>query len=566
MLNQFKLVFSFLLLAFISVNTFSQNNAEGLIYISGVVTHSNIPLENVSVQIQNSRKGVKTDEYGEYEITAKKGDVLVFSHLGYTSLTVTVDSKKNINIEMIPESYVLEEVLIKKAKKKAKTLEVHRKPFQTSMGIINPRTAPYRVSHISGEVINRSISIMSALQSRIPGFSIKRNNLGEESGYLRRMPVIWDIDGVVLFNEPFISMSDVKEVHVLNSAQATLRYGNRCRGTGGQGSIAACGGVIVVTLKKGVERKKTAKEEKNINQVLSNIKGNSDYVTSAENNYFETIENINNTNKAFEYCKKVLGKNKKIYNIDLRLMNNFYDNYNNKNLYLNLVDIYTNKYSKNQVAKESLAANLESRKLAKEYLKVYKKLYLEGDRTTKKIRNVANAFIDNKEYQKAWKLYASYVKKNKDFLKKPIDKVIFSDMEWLYLIQEKNIVPNIKFVPKHKNEEDFAKDLRLVVEWNNPDIDFQLNFKNSQNKNIQFKYEAKREEIKNQSFLIEEFFLQDLKKDKWNMGFTYFGNKNTSPTNFKVTYYYNWGKPNQTKEVKIFTLQGKYANRNFESL
>ncbi|WP_297707534.1 carboxypeptidase-like regulatory domain-containing protein, partial [uncultured Eudoraea sp.] len=47
-----------------------------------VVTNNGLPLPTVDIIIKGTIQGTITDIEGNYEINAKRGDVLVFSHIG----------------------------------------------------------------------------------------------------------------------------------------------------------------------------------------------------------------------------------------------------------------------------------------------------------------------------------------------------------------------------------------------------------------------------------------------------------------------------------------------------
>ncbi|WP_392447518.1 carboxypeptidase-like regulatory domain-containing protein [Capnocytophaga canis] len=54
--------------------------------VKGTVTdESKVPLPGVSVLIKNTTRGVATDFDGKYEIKANRGEVLVFSYLGFVT-------------------------------------------------------------------------------------------------------------------------------------------------------------------------------------------------------------------------------------------------------------------------------------------------------------------------------------------------------------------------------------------------------------------------------------------------------------------------------------------------
>ena len=60
-----------------------------------------------------------------------------------------------------------------------------------------------------------------------------------------------------------------------------------------------------------------------------------------------------------------------------------------------------------------------------------------------------------------------------------------------------------------------------------------------------------------QGYGLEEFFMTAADKGEWLFNLTYFGTRtgdNNIPTYIKITTYRNFGKPNQTKEVKVIGL------------
>lgn len=555
----------FVLSLFIFNETSCQNKKSINLTISGKVTHSKVPLEDVTVIVNNTSRGTKTNDFGEYKIKVNKGDVLQFSHIGYSTVSITVEKEKKVNIELIPENFLLEEVALKKVKKKVEETEERFRPFKTAMGVIDPRTLGIRVDYVKGSEIETRMSISTALQSRIPSYQIIENRFGEPPVVLiRGLPVIWDVDGFVTDMEPPLIMENVESVRVLGSVVATNKYGFRCRKIKGpRRRPGGCGGVIVVTMKKDFAKKQTQKEKERIKTVLAGVKGKNSsnkYI----NNYSETIVNINNTEEAFEYCKKIINKKNDSYLNDLKLIYTFNKEYKEKLYFNKLVDEYSVKHSKDVNALRALAYELEVQKDAPKYLDVYKTIFKTDGSNPKSYRDLANAFIDNSQYDLAWRLYASHARKSKNFLSNRIDKLMFNEMEWLHF--NNNSTNLLKFVPGHETKEDFAKDVRIVVEWDNPNVDFNLYFDNDINKPIEFNYIGTKGKQKNKPVLIEEFFIADLKNSKWNVNLSYFGKEMKRHTNMKFTLYYNWGKKEQFKEVKTFNVEGEFAKKYITEL
>jgi len=83
--------------------------------ITGTVTdanHNSEPLAFASVVIKNTSQGTQTNLDGQYSIKAKKGDVLVFSFIGYETLEAKVKDSNIINIAMKESKTELNEVVI----------------------------------------------------------------------------------------------------------------------------------------------------------------------------------------------------------------------------------------------------------------------------------------------------------------------------------------------------------------------------------------------------------------------------------------------------------------------
>jgi len=89
--------------------------------VSGKVTDDeNAPLAGAAVMIKNSQTGTETDFDGKYSLNVKKGDVLVFSSLGFKTIEKTVDGNTTIDVVM-SSSETLEEVVVVGSRNQART-------------------------------------------------------------------------------------------------------------------------------------------------------------------------------------------------------------------------------------------------------------------------------------------------------------------------------------------------------------------------------------------------------------------------------------------------------------
>lgn len=73
------------------------SNFLGAQEVSGTVTDESGPLPGVSVFVKGTSKGTITDFDGNYSVSASKGDVLIFSYVGYDTQDVVVSGNK-VNI------------------------------------------------------------------------------------------------------------------------------------------------------------------------------------------------------------------------------------------------------------------------------------------------------------------------------------------------------------------------------------------------------------------------------------------------------------------------------------
>ncbi|MFT3795067.1 SusC/RagA family TonB-linked outer membrane protein [Flavobacterium sp.] len=232
-----KLLFLLLLLPF---SVLAQNTLSGTV----VDKNSKQPIPGVNVVIQGSASGTQTDFDGKYSLPVKKGDVVVFSYLGYKSFTVTYDAQKNLSVSLEEEANVLGEVVV-----------------QVGYGSVRKKDATGSVALITEKDFNKGaiVSVDQLLTGKAAGVRITNSggspdadpNIrirgGGSLGASNKPLVV--IDGVPIsadnpagISNPLtlINPNDVESVSVLKDASATAIYG-----------VRASNGVLIITTKKG---------------------------------------------------------------------------------------------------------------------------------------------------------------------------------------------------------------------------------------------------------------------------------------------------------------------------
>ncbi|MEN8187084.1 MAG: TonB-dependent receptor [Bacteroidota bacterium] len=196
-------------------------------------------LPGVTVLVKGTDTGTATDFDGNYSIKAKKGDELLFTFVGMTTISRVVGDNNVIDVTMVEEANTLEEVVLigygqttKKdatgAVEQVTTDEFNTGSIQSPEQLITGKTAGVNVVPPGGEPgKGATIKIRGGVSS-----------LGGSNSPLvviDGVPV--DQDGPALNS---VNPNDIESFNILKDASATAIYGSR-----------ATNGVILITTKSG---------------------------------------------------------------------------------------------------------------------------------------------------------------------------------------------------------------------------------------------------------------------------------------------------------------------------
>ena len=70
------------------------------------------PLAFASIQVKGTMTGGMTDLDGNYTINATSDGVLIFSSIGYQTIEIAINGRSTVNLEMSPDTQVLEETIV----------------------------------------------------------------------------------------------------------------------------------------------------------------------------------------------------------------------------------------------------------------------------------------------------------------------------------------------------------------------------------------------------------------------------------------------------------------------
>ncbi|WOC40886.1 TonB-dependent receptor [Polaribacter sp. HL-MS24] len=218
--------------------TFSMQSVSAQKQFNGTVSSNDGSfLLGATIVVKGTQKGVETDFDGKFSITAKVGDVLIISYVGYKSKEVVLTTFSNYAIILEEGINQLDEIVVI-------GYGTQKKAILTSS-----------VTQVKGEDLAKEpvVNAIQALQGKAAGVQIIASDapgrastivirgLGTVQG--GRSP-IYVVDGLITDNIDNINSSDIKSMNVLKDAASLAIYGNK-----------GANGVIVVTTKKGHEGK-----------------------------------------------------------------------------------------------------------------------------------------------------------------------------------------------------------------------------------------------------------------------------------------------------------------------
>ena len=215
--------------------------------ITGTVTdESKTPLPGVQVIIKGTKKYAQTDFDGNYSIQAQKGDMLVFSFIGYKQQSQKVENSNIINIKMFAEMSSLQEVVVvgygtsdaeysNRSYERAERAERKKAKMAAASVALQGKVAGAQVQNNMGYLANPS-----------PAVTIRGN-----ASISPKNEPIYIIDGVPAKANQMskINPDDIEDLKVLKDEAATSIYGSK--GTNG---------VIVISTKNEIYKNLTEKE------------------------------------------------------------------------------------------------------------------------------------------------------------------------------------------------------------------------------------------------------------------------------------------------------------------
>lgn len=244
-----KRFYSVLLTILLPLAAMAQNVISGTVSDAG----DGSPLAGVFVNVEGTNVSAATDFEGRYRISAKKGDVLLFSLLGKIEERITIGVSNKADISLKDEDSFLDASVV------------------VGYGTMKKRDLTGSVSQVRGEDLiegNAALSFNSALQGKVAGVQVRQNDGAPGGGltilirgansFSTSTAPLYIVDGLPYggggtapdtglsgtgsSSNPLanINPNDIESIEILKDASSTAIYGAR-----------GANGVVIITTKKG---------------------------------------------------------------------------------------------------------------------------------------------------------------------------------------------------------------------------------------------------------------------------------------------------------------------------
>jgi len=535
---------------YLTKKEFLNGNSLGEDNITGVVTDPNGVVQGASVKVKNTLIETQTNSEGEFRISANDGDVLVFNFLGMLPKEIAVPKSEKVNVELVPNGELLGEVEIQgKAKKKL---------VETGVGKKDADALGYSVNTISSKDISPgAITIADVIRGRFAG--VKVSGFGDNAQFIMRgmgsieapAPAIFEVDGTIYTDPPtFVNVQQIETISILKSLSAVNRYGAMARG-----------GVIQIKMKNS--GKLLDKDGKPVNTAL--VKGNDyeenlddlDAVTS-KSSISNRLEKANSYEEALAIYKSA---NQNLSYESVPFIVDASDGFMkwDKVFSVKILKQGVQKAFSNVKALKTIAYKLDEKGAYEESKLVYQRIAILRPKDIQSYKDLALSYTAAGDYSEALSLYKKMLANKMpdvDFF--PVGEAIVNEVK--HLVAHHRLDVDYRDLHPDLLSAKFKKDLRIVFDWNDPNVEFELQFVNPKKKFynwIHTNFENRDriiDEVKN-GYHTEEYIIDDADSGEWIINLEGLSNNDrNNPTYLKYTVYKNYGLPEETKEIKVIKL------------
>ena len=544
-------------------------------FIFGKVFSVKGPIQGASIKVKNSLIEAKSDFEGFFKIKADVNDVIVINFLGMTEKQMLIENLDDKYILLKTDAQILDQVTI------TGTTELSDE-VDTGYGKRKKKSIGFSTSTITSDDISPgAVSIVDAIRGKFTNVQVAYNQDGAATGnktqiYVRggslsinnSAAAIFDIEGLIYNEVPdFIDPQQIESITLLRSLAATNRYGSQGRG-----------GVFLVKM-KSLSRK--------AQRLLDNlkVKGN-DYKEQTPSIILDSlkpyyINDYSSTKSLDEAKNQFLRLSNEIYKLSVTFYIESFNYFKNidRDFAVSILKSIAKKAKDNPKALKTIAYHLEKIGDFQNAKTIYQRLLLIRPLDEQSYRDLVLIYKENQDYELAASLYNLMLNnKIKNINMLGLQETVVNEAAHLYwtkfdkLSQTDFPLKTLKtYIPKNDWRK-FGFDYRIIFDWNDPAVEFNVQFVDPKNKYYNWSHtilddrDLLEDEL-NYGYNTEEFIIEKSDRGKWIINIeNYSIQDDSNPTYIKYTVYKNYGRPNEIKKVEVINLDKLSQKVNLDIL
>ena len=532
-------------------------------FLYGKVFSVSGPIQGATIRVKNKLIESKSDFEGYFTIKAKPNDILVVNYLGMDEKQILVDDMNDVYVLLKTNAEILDEVVLNSSKAIDKEVD-------TGFGKKNKDAVGFSTSTITAKDISpAAITLVDVIKGKFAGVQVGSNQDMSPTGnkatiYVRggslsinnSASAIFDVDGMIYTETPdFLDPQQIESITLLRSIGATNKYGSEGRG-----------GVFII--KMNVLARGSAEI---INSAL--IKGN-DYSEvlpiytndSIDSYYIKELKSA----KTFIEAKTIYEQQKKYINtLSVPYYFECYDYFSSwdRSYAYSILTGLASLAKDNPKALKALAFKMEEIGKLEDAKIIYQYLLDIRPSDEQSYRDLALIYKELGENAMAVDLYTKMLKKEipmvdmlglEETIANEAAEIYFKNKNKTYL--SRFPVSRLRGLFPEYIWKEFGYDYRIVFDWTDPNIEFNVQFVNPKNKYFNWSHtviDSKANMIDEiqYGYNTEEFIIDDSEKGDWIINIENFTiENNENPTYLKYTVFKNYGRPNQIKKLRVINL------------
>jgi tetratricopeptide (TPR) repeat protein len=211
-------------------------------------------------------------------------------------------------------------------------------------------------------------------------------------------------------------------------------------------------------------------------------------------------------------------------------------------------------------ALKAYAFILEGRGAYKKVVNIYNRILALRPDSSQSYRDLALAYEAAGDYELALTLLYQIVYNtipNVDC--SGIQELAYNELRHLLAFHKNKV--SFEKLPNELLGLNFKKDIRIVFEWTQPDVDFDVQFVSPERKffnwtHTRFESKSLLQEEVSQGYAIKEHIIDDAQTGPWIVNMEFLSTERPkNPTYLKYTVFQDYGLPTQTKNTKIIAMK-----------